>query len=61
MRLVECSFDAHSGAILEILNDTIANSTAVRLCTAPAGIDGQLVSDEGGRPLSCDRRRIGAR
>lgn len=29
MRLVDCSFDAHSGAILDILNDTIANSTAL--------------------------------
>lgn len=29
MRLVECSLPAHGGAVLEILNDAIVNSTAL--------------------------------
>jgi phosphinothricin acetyltransferase len=29
MRLVQCTFDAHAGAILDILNDAIVHSTAV--------------------------------
>ena len=29
MRLVDCSYDAHASAILDILNDAIANSSAL--------------------------------
>ncbi len=29
MQLVDCSYDAHAGAMLDILNDAIANSTAL--------------------------------